>query len=278
MTALVLSHFTVRNASFRERVAAAARHGFDGIGLYLNDYVALREAGRSDADLRAVLAEHGQRVHEFEVLRGWGHSGAQYAEYERRLQIVEQMTDAFGVPSHVQVVGPYEGSLADGAAAFARMCDRLAQRGLRAAVEYLPSMSNIPDAQAGWQLVETAGRDNGGLCIDSWHHVRCGEGLDALSAVPPDRVFGVQFNDGPAAQIDPDYRVDCMTHRQVPGEGSFDLVGFVRALDSMGVEAAYSVEVISTALEQLPADEAVRRVAEGTRSVLARARDGRARQ
>jgi sugar phosphate isomerase/epimerase len=269
---LVLSHFTVRNASFRERVAAAARHGFDAIGLYLGQYVALREAGHSDAELRAVLAEHGQRIHEYEALRGWGQSGAAYEEYQRRIGIIEQMADAFGTPSHVQVVGPYDGSLAEGAAAFGRMCDRLAERGIRAAVEYLPSMTNIPDAASAWRLVETAGRDNGGLCVDSWHHARSGESLEALAAIPADRVFGVQFDDGPAAQIDPDYRVDCMTYRQVPGEGSFDLEGFVRTLDGMGVTAAYAVEVISSELDRLPADEVARRVAAGSRAVLARAR------
>ena len=272
MTTLVLSHFSIRDASFEDRVAAASASGFDAIGLYVGEYARLRASGRSDADLRDVLAAHGQRVHEYEALRGWGSSGAAYAEYERRVELVEQMADAFGAPHHVQVVGPYEGSLADGAAAFGRMCDRLAERGIRAAIEYLPQMSNIPSAQAAWQLVETAGRDNGGLCVDSWHHVRSGETLDALAAVPAERVFGVQFDDGPPEQIDADYRIDCMSHRQVPGTGSFDLISFVRTLDAMGVDAAYAVEVISLELDALPAAEAARRMAEGARAVLAEAR------
>lgn len=272
MTDLVLSHFSVRHASFPERVEAAAAHGFDAIGLYVGEYERLRASGLSDDDLRRVLAAHGQRVHEFEALHGWGSSGPAYAECERRLALVERMADAFGAPHHVQVVGPYDGSLRDGAAAFGRLCDRLAERGIRAAVEYLPRMTNIPDATSAWQLVETAGRDNGGLCVDSWHHERSGETLAALASVPADRVFGVQFDDGPAEQLDPDYKQDCMTHRLVPGEGAFDLIGFVRTLDAMGVTAAYAVEVISEDLDRLPVDEAVRRMADGTRTVLARAR------
>ena len=127
-------------------------------------------------------------------------------------------------------------------------------------------------ATAAWRLVETAGRDNGGLCVDSWHHERSGEGAAALAAIPADRVLGVQFDDGPAHQIDPDYRADCMKHRLVPGEGTFDLVGFVRTLDAMGVTAAYAIEVISLDLDELPVDDAVRRMAEGTRAVLSQAR------
>lgn len=272
MTDLVLSHFSVRNASFTERVEAAAANGFSGIGLYLGAYESLRSAGYSDDDLRSVLDAHGQRVAEFEVVRGWGSTGSAYAECERRLTLIERMADAFGTPHHVQVVGPYDGSPREGAAAFGRLCDRLAERGIRAAIEYLPRITNIPDAVSAWQLVETAGRDNGGLCVDSWHHERSGETFEALATVPADRVFGVQFDDGPAEQIDPDYQQDCMRYRVVPGDGAFDLDGFVRTLDGMGVTAAYAVEVISDELDRLPAGEAVRRMAEGTRAVLARAR------
>ena len=63
-----------------------------------------------------------------------------------------------------------------------------------------------------------------------------------------------------------------MTHRRVPGEGDFDLVGFVRTLDGMGVDAAYAIEVISVELDELPVDQVVRSVADATRDVLARAR------
>ena len=215
---LVLSHFSVRNASLAERAAAARAHGLDAIGWYVGAYEQARAAGESDESMRAVLAEHGQHIHEYEALRGWGSSGSAYAEYERRISLVEQMADVFGPPHHVQVVGPYDGSLDDGAEAFARMCDRLASRGIRAALEYLPQMTNIPDARSAWDLVSRAGRDNGGLCVDSWHHERSGESWDDLASVPGDRVFGVQINDGPAAQIDPDYRVDCMQYRQVPAK------------------------------------------------------------
>ena len=271
-TELVLSHYTIRRASFRDRVRTAAENGFAGIGLDLREYESLRAAGHSDAKLRGVLDEYGQRVAEHEVVKGWSSSGAAYEQYRHQLDVVARMADAFGPPHHVQVVGPYEGDFDAATAAFAALCDRLGVRGIAAALEYLPEMSNIPDAAAGLRLVEAAGRDNGGLCVDSWHHFRSGEGYAALAAVPGARVIGVQFDDGPAAQIDPDYKTDCMTHRRIPGEGDFDLVGFVRTLDGMGVDAAYSIEVVSVELDALPVDQVVRSVADATRDVLARAR------
>ncbi|GAB2485519.1 sugar phosphate isomerase/epimerase family protein [Jatrophihabitans fulvus] len=272
MTQLVLSHFSVRHASFTERVAAAAENGFAGIGLYVNEYARLRDSGHSDADLRAVLHEHGVQVFEYEAVHGWSASGAAYAEYERRMDLVDRMADAFGPPHHVQVVGPYVGTVDEGAEAFGRLCDRLAPRGIRAALEYLPVMTNIPDAASAWDFVQRAGRDNGGLCVDSWHHHRSGETWESLASVPADRVVSVQFDDGPPEQVDPDYKIDCMSNRLLPGEGAFDLVGFVRTLDAMGVTAPYEVEVVSLELDAHPVHDVVRRMAESTRAVLAAAR------
>jgi sugar phosphate isomerase/epimerase len=270
---LVLSHFSVRHAEFDERVAAAAAAGYVGIGLYLQEYERLRANGWTDAQLRAVVDDHGQRITEFEALRGWASSGKAHETCLRHLDTVDRMAEAFGPAHHVQVIGPYEGSLDDAAAGFAMVCDRLAQHGMRAALEYFPEMSNIPDITTALQVVELAGRANGGLCVDSWHHFRTGDSFAQLAALPADRIVGVQIDDGAMHKLVEDYKTDCTRYRVVPGEGEFDLVGFVRALDACGVEVPFEVEVISDELDRLPAQDAARRMAEGTRDVLARARE-----
>ena len=58
----------------------------------------------------------------------------------------------------------------------------------------------------------------------------------------------------------------------MPGQGEFDLVGFICTLDGMGVDVPISIEVISLELDKLPPDEAARWMAEGARAVLAQAR------
>src|SRR4051812_26976021 len=112
---LVLSHFSIRHADFDDRVRAAADAGFVGIGLYLQEYERLRAAGRTDAELRAVLDRYGQRITEFEALRGWASGGEAHATCLRHLDTVDRMAEAFGPAHHVQVIGPYEGSLDDAA-------------------------------------------------------------------------------------------------------------------------------------------------------------------
>ena len=270
---LILSHFSLgRFRPFEERVRAAAEAGFAAMGLYVGDYQRLLAEGARDADLRAVLGQYGMRVVEIEALRGWSAAGAERAAYLRAEQSVFAMSDALGPGHHVQVIGPYAGTLDDAAEAFAGVCDRAAEHGLAAAIEFLPEMSNIPDAATAMQIVTRAGRANGGICLDCWHHFRGANDDDMLRAVPAERIFAVQFGDGPRQRVDPDYYADCTRYREVPGEGEFDLAGFLGLLQETGARLPLSVEVISVDLQDRPAGEVARRLADGTRAVVASAR------
>ena len=255
---LILSHFSLgRSRPFEERVRAAAEAGFAAMGLYIGEYQRLRAEGARDADLRSVLDHYGMPLVEIEALRGWSATGAERAAYLQTEQSVFAMSDALGPGHHVQVIGPYAGTLDDAAAAFAGVCDRAAEHGLAAAIEFLPEMSNIPDAATAMQIVTRAGRANGGICLDSWHHFRGADDDDMLRAIPAERIFTVQLDD-------------------VPGEGEFDLIGFLGLLEEMGVRLPLSVEVISADLLQRPAGEVARRLADTTRAVVAAASARRA--
>jgi sugar phosphate isomerase/epimerase len=273
---LILSHFSLgRSRPFEERVRAAAEAGFAAMGLYIGEYQRLRAEGTRDTDLRSVLDHYGMPLVEIEALRGWSATGAERAAYLRTERSVFAMSDALGPGHHVQVIGPYAGTLDDAAEAFAGVCDRAAEHGLAAAIEFLPEMSNIPDAATAMQIVTRAGRANGGICLDCWHHFRGANDDDMLRAIPAERIFTVQLDDGPRQRVDPDYYTDCTRYRDVPGEGEFDLTGFLGLLDELGVRLPLSVEVISTDLLQRPAAEVARRLADATRAVVASARDAR---
>jgi sugar phosphate isomerase/epimerase len=269
---LILSHFSLgRFRPFEERVRAAAEAGFAAMGLYIGDYERLKAQGASDADLRAVLEHHGLRIVEIEALRGWsatGRAGKDRDAYLKAETEVFNMSDALGPGHHVQVIGPYAGTLDDAAQAFAGVCDRAAEHGLAAAIEFLPEMTNIPDAATAMQIVTKAGRANGGICLDSWHHFRGANDDDMLRAIPAERIFTVQFDDGPRQRVDPDYYTDCTLYREVPGDGDFDLTGFLRLVAEMGVRLPLSVEVMSTKLHDQTATEITRRLADATRAVV----------
>ncbi|MET7401668.1 sugar phosphate isomerase/epimerase [Dactylosporangium sp. NPDC005572] len=275
---LVLAWGTVRNASFPDRVAAARQAGYDGIGLAIPYYQALRADGWKDRDLAAVLAEWDVRINEVEVLFGFhgvpgpagipSRPGLVYANPEIE-RIAFHLADTFGVP-FAQTVGTFDARPIgpEVTEAFGSLCDRAAGHGLRVALEFV-SYSSIPDLATGLAVVTDANRDNGGLCIDSWHFFRGRPDLDLLRTVPAERVFMVQFNDGPIPPVNPNRMVDAVHHRVLPGDGDFDLPSFVTALDRPGVDAPLSIEVYSDELWRRPTSDAARLAAQATRAVVA---------
>jgi len=272
---LICAHMTLGGvegtATLEERAAAAAGAGFEHLGWLSAGYVAERAAGRSDADIRAILDHHGVDVPEIEFLYGWatdGDPGFDWHEMERDLFAMADLLGADHINcGDVGVTGPML-PLDVVTERFAGICDRAADHGVRMAIEFLP-FSEIRDAATAWQIVRDADRPNGGLDVDSWHHFRGANDLDQLLAIPPERVVVVQLDDAGPPGDDP--WADTMQRRQ-PGEGVFDLVGFIRALDAHGVTAPVSVEVFSDELNALAPGVSAQRAHDAAVRVLSRAR------
>jgi|GEM_PF-114837 len=257
---------------FDRRVAAAARAGYAGLGLLVDDYEALRGGGRSDADLRAVLAAHGQWVFEIEFLYHWmcldereGFSRALEARLFR-------MADALGA-RHLNMgdVNPPEQAPPMDLVVerFAAVCDRAAEHGLLVGLEFLP-WSGIPDLATAGEIARQAGRANGGINLDAWHYFRGRPDPQDIRAVPPERYVAVALNDAAPAVVG-GLIEDTTRRRRLPGTGSFDLTGFLRALDDHGVAAPLVVEILSDEQNARPIDEAADLPLAATRAVLARA-------
>jgi sugar phosphate isomerase/epimerase len=276
---LVLAWGTVRPACFADRVAAAAAAGYPAIGLAIPDYLALRAAGWTDEAMVALLDEHHVRIDEVEVLFGFhaptgpanlpGRPGLVYADPETE-RAAFHLADVFGV-RRAQAVGTLDDRPLgpEVPAAFGALCDRAAGHGLDVALEFVP-YSSIKDIRTAVAIVEEAGRPNGGLCIDTWHFFRGDSDLEALAAVPPERIQMVQVNDGPAVPDDPDRMADAVHGRRCPGDGDFDLMAFVAALDRPGVSPAISVEVYADALHRRPSAESARLAHDATIALLDR--------
>jgi len=280
---LIASYFTLAGAgvgnaarfSFAERIAAAAAAGFSGVGMLVDDYTACRAAGLSDADMRAILDDHGIQVAELEFLFDWSR-GDERATFARRVEDqLYAIADAFGA-RHMNVgdINPAgeQAPLALVAERFAALCDRAAAHGLLVAIEFLP-WTDIPDARTAWEIARLAGRRNGGLLVDAWHYFRGTTDADQLRAVPADRFISVQLDDADAERIGESY--EDTLRRRLPGEGTFDLVALIRLLDDIGVRAPLSIEIISPEHHARPLEEAARLAHDTTRRVLQVARQAR---
>src|SRR6516225_2578594 len=282
---LIASSYTLSGApvferprfSFAERVAAAAKAGFAGIGVAIEDYAACRERGMSDAEMRRILDDHGIRAAELEFLQNWWHDDERGRRARANEDLFYAAAGALG-SRHINVgCASPRGTLPALEIVtehFAALCDRAARHGLLVAFEFLP-WSDVPDAAAAWELIKLADRQNGGILIDTWHYFRGAADPAQVRSIPADRFFLIQFDDADPVQVD-GYMEDTTRRRRLPGKGGFDLIGFIQMLDEMGVNAPVSVEILSDEQRSRPLAQAARLAYDSTRAVLDRARQLRA--
>jgi sugar phosphate isomerase/epimerase len=279
---LVLCSGTLpRATAFRDRLAAAAQAGYAAVSLWGRDYRGARDEGHSDADIAALLADHSLVVAELDPAWWWTPGAAGFSIPpeldpvdvfrfgEDELLRIAAVVGARSINA-ADVIGGSWG-VEEGAEAFAALCDRAAEHGLLVHLEWL-AWSRVPDLRTACDIVRLAGRANGGLNVDTWHCARTGTTPQDLMAVPGEKVFAVQLDDGPALPED-DLVAATLHRRLLPGVGAFDLPGYLGALNAVGAVAPIGVEVFSDDLHALGPYEAARRAAQATRALLARVRE-----
>ena len=267
---IIVANGSLRSAGLRERVLAASGAGFDGFGIHVRDYAHLRSAGWTDADLRAVLRDNGFDLIEIETVLGWDDPPERRnTDGLHREQLAFELADAVGA-RHVMAVGALTGEPRETAAeGFAGLCDRAADHGLLVALEP-QACSTIADLRCAVAIVRTAGRPNGGLNLDIWHATRGAWPRAELAALNGHEIMVVQIDDGPMEPVTDDYLAECTHYRTAPGEGEFDIAGFLSTAYGTGTTAPVSVEVMSDELDDLPVQTAAVRLATATRRVLSR--------
>ena len=279
---LTAAHFTIAGSRvgagygtrspwpFEVRVEAAAAAGYSSIGMGEADYSGMRAAGITDDELLESLDRHDIWVAEIEFLFDWMHDDEDAAVPARIAENLYHMAEVFR-PDHVNLGDvrfspgrPIE-LLAE---RFGAVCDRLAPFGVKAAIEFMP-WTSIPDLATAAEIIERAGRENAGIDLDSWHYFRGPSDADQLAAVDPALIVAVALNDaGPPLD---DVVLDTARHRLLPGEGNFDLEGFLGALARTGARPLMGVEVLSDRQTALHPSEAARVSYDATVAVLSRA-------
>jgi sugar phosphate isomerase/epimerase len=174
---------------------------------------------------------------------------------------------------HIKILGDIKHSgvsIERMAEEFHTLCEEAAQVGAYVSLEVLPG-ANIGNLAVGRRFLELARAPNGGLLIDIWHMTRAGVPFTEIASLPLDYIKHVELNDAAAEQIGNIFE-DTMNNRLLPGQGSFDIPGFLRAVESTGYAGPYGVEIFSNAFRQMEPEEASRRSFEATMSQIAKAR------
>ncbi|MEV2225908.1 sugar phosphate isomerase/epimerase [Nocardia vinacea] len=247
-----------------ERIEAAARAGFVGVGLHSVD---LDEIERTYGlnGTRSLLKDHGIEVVELEGIPGWWSDEPASDRIRRRVLDAAETLGA----QHIKVTPddrdqPWTvGLWAD---KFAKLAAQAEGVGARLGIEFLP-WSNIKDLHAGLHFIAEAGHRNGGLVIDIWHMERSHTPASAILEVPLARITSVELSDAAGDVVGSLYE-DTVHRRRYCGEGTFRIHEFVRALRLAGWPGPWGIEILSEEHRAAPVQAALVRACETARAFV----------
>jgi sugar phosphate isomerase/epimerase len=231
-------------ADVERLIRIAGKAGFRGLAFQPN-WVASYGA----AETRKLLDDEGMYAGALEGGMNWGEGPAGgTADADNLLDAASAI--GAGV-LHAASMAPQLDSLARAADGFATLCERARAHGIKVALEFLPWYA-VPDLKTAWSIVQRAGADNGGICLDfgHWHNQPGGPDFDLLRSIPGDRISYVQPTDTPAPPFASagDYFMRNITERPLPGEGRIDPAPIFAALAEIGAEPYFAYQVVNVAM------------------------------
>jgi sugar phosphate isomerase/epimerase len=264
--------------SLTSRVAELHRAGFVGIGIFHDDlaHILKYEAQGNTREqrihwVRNLLEKNGMSHLELECLYSWmlpELDPRRRAEQPIRELLLEaaRLLKArhikignFGMPIPMLQLRK----------AFRRLCEEFHSVGTRVGMEIYMADPNAQTLDQALSWVR--GAEGGGLFLDNWH-VENMEGITCadIASLDAGDIVGVELSDGlllgpsPTDYVDsvgfPSFREQASSMRRIPGEGDFDVVGFIKAVAKTGFEGPWGNEVLSEEYRRLPKEIAYPRV------------------
>jgi len=234
----------------RARAEAVAAAGFAGIGFTINDLEAAKPT-YGLPEVKRICDDLGLIHVEVELLEHWGTTGSRRRESDQTRRSLLTAAEVLGarqikIGPDVEVVDGAVPPLTDvdhWATELHQLALQATEVGTRVALEPLP-FSNIVDFRVAADLVAAADHPAAGLVVDIWHLERGPSTLADLAEIPGEKVFAVELNDAPAPQST-DLFHDTIHHRVHCGSGTFDVQGFIEALQGLAFPGPWGVEIIS---------------------------------
>ena len=257
--------------SFRDRVEMARKVGYRGIGFVHADLMAV-SAGIGFSTMKRILDDNDMKYVEVEIIADWFTNGDKRRRSDAIRADLLRAAEKLGA-WHIKACGdidkegsvewPMDKMIED----FRILCDQAAEAGTRIALELMP-FSNIKTPEQGIELLRGSGVKNGGIMLDIWHMGRGNIDNDRIRKMPKEIVTWVELDDA-RPEVEGTLYNDTIHNRELPGEGSLDIQGFLQAVRDLGYEGPYGVEILSRAHRRRSLEEQARTVYDTTMKQLA---------
>lgn len=241
----------VSRFGFRDRVEAAARAGFTGMGLWHADLEHIQRQTPLK-EMKRILDGNGIRYVELEFLTDWFTDGEKRARSDWRRNKLLEAAEALGVRDIK--VGDFNITPCPWpriVESFAALCSDFAQCGALVGFEFMgvSMLNNLRDAL---RMAQEADAANGGIVLDIVHAANQHIPDETIARIPSRLLINVELNDG---LLFSNPNRDPRRERVYCGEGEYDIKGFIKAVQKTGYKGPWGVEVYSEEIAELPLEE-----------------------
>lgn len=247
-----------------EKLEAIAAAGFDGVEIFEND---LLYYDGSPREIRQMCADLGIAITLFQPFRDFegcrrDRLARNLERAERKFDLMQELgTDLVLVCSNAQAdsLGERQILIDD----LHLLAERAGARGLRIGYEALAWGRHVNTYQQVWDIVRSADHPSLGVLLDSFHTLSLKGDPAAIAEIPGDKIFFVQMADAPILAMDV---LEWSRHfRCFPGQGEFDLPGFLAPIIKSGYTGPLSLEIFNDGFRAAPPRA---NAADGLRSLL----------
>ncbi|QJU60025.1 sugar phosphate isomerase/epimerase and 4-hydroxyphenylpyruvate domain-containing protein [Sphingomonas sp. AP4-R1] len=260
------------SGTLEDKLRAAAAAGFTAVEIFDQDFLASDLTARQ---VRALMDDLGLACVLYQPFRDL--EGMPEPQRTRAFQRIEQKFQVMQVLGCDRILlctncSPLASPDEDRMVADLRDLGDLAARyGVTVGYEALAWARHIFDHRDAWRIVQKVDHPNIGILLDSFHSLSRGIPIESLREIRPEKIVFVQLADAPILSMDLLYW--SRHFRNLPGQGGFDLTGYVGELFRLGYEGPLSLEIFN---DRFRANSALMVAQDGLRSLTA-IRDAAAR-
>lgn len=252
------------SGTLEDKLHACARAGFDGVEIFEQDLVV---SPMSPEEVRALAARLGLSLDLYQPFRDLdGVTQDRFGDNLRRAEAKFVLMQRLGIDTMLVCSNVATLSIRDDrllADQLRRTGEAAARFGLRIAYEALAWGAYVDTYRHAHRIVELADHPAVGTCLDSFHILSRGDDPTGIEQIDPAKIFFVQLADAPALAMD--VLSWSRHHRVYPGQGGFDLAGFMSHVVRSGYDGPVSLEIFNDTFRQSDVDATAR---DGMRSLI----------
>ncbi len=239
---------------FKDRVVAASKAGFKGMGIKEADLEHILER-QTLKEVKRILDDNGIRHVELEFLTDWFLDGEKKKRSDKTKHLLFTAAEALGA-RHIKV-GDFDMHtipMPRLIESFSALCKEAENYGTKILFELIVDamIRTLPETL---EMVQGADAKNGGIMLDLWHIVKLGIPYEDVARIPSRFMLGIELDDG-TLTCPWSLHEDTINHRKFCGEGEFDVKGFVNCLLEAGYDGPWGIEILSQDLRKKPLEEA----------------------